>query len=338
MLLLNSLLSGAALQAKSGMDIYPRQQEVADPKQAPPPPPPQPPSTEDSAPPYSVNMSLLLPDAPYLHPGLCRAVRGVKMGVAHQPLPHGPGQGDYPPGLVAGDGNFLIKQEVSDFPDVPLFQLLNSDLEHLVHGPQPPSVLGPPAAAAGGGHLLAAPKASQRYQLTGHQQRPQPLPTSAPCSPHSSGPGGGLEQPSPDLTPPPSYEASIASKLQFHIHKRADQGQTCTAAPGQGPPVGFIQLSGRPTLTPVQAAAMQAGPRSPVLAQSAPFRSNRKHNPDLERRRVHHCDVPGEWRLCCEGPAGRSCGSFFICCLSCRLQKSLHQVVPLKSPSEDPHR
>uniref|UniRef100_A0A3Q4G794 Kruppel like factor 5b n=1 Tax=Neolamprologus brichardi TaxID=32507 RepID=A0A3Q4G794_NEOBR len=35
------------------------------------------------------------------------------------------------------------------------------------------------------------------------------------------------------------------------------------------------------------------GPLSPVLAQSAPVKYNRRNNPDLERRRIHHCDVPG---------------------------------------------
>uniref|UniRef100_A0A3B4U331 KLF transcription factor 5 n=1 Tax=Seriola dumerili TaxID=41447 RepID=A0A3B4U331_SERDU len=80
----------------------------------------------------------------------------------------------------------------------------------------------------------------QFNQHLGHQQRPTYLPPSPPNS----------EPPSPDrgkellsnLSPPPSYEASIASNL------------------------ASIQTS---------------------------VKYNRRNNPDLERRRIHHCDVPG---------------------------------------------
>ncbi|XP_075887227.1 Krueppel-like factor 4 [Nelusetta ayraudi] len=284
--------------AKPDMDGYLHQQEVANPKQ---PLLPQPPFAEDFAPPYSVNMSLLLPDVSYLHPGLCRTMRGIKREAAHNLLPHGTCQENGAPPLVLpdypggfGDGNFLIKQEAVDYPEVPLFQLLNSDLEHLVQGPQlnsvPVTCLSPPA---GNLHCSKAPGGPQGdcYQLTGRQQRPQHLPPSPPQSTASS-PGRGIEQLSHNLSPPPSYEATIASKLHFRIHDLTDPGQTCTAARAQGSTVGLVQGSGRPTLTPVQTAA-HVGPRSPVLAQSAPFKSSRKNNPDLERRRIHHCDVPG---------------------------------------------
>lgn len=270
------LICPGPLQAKPDMDGYLHLQEVANPKQ------PVVPFAEDFAPPYSVNMSLLLPDVSYLHPGLSRTMRGIKREAAYQPPPpttHGPCQEngalpltDYPGGFGATDGNFLVKQEVADFPDVPLFQLLNSDLEPLIQAPQLTSI-------------------SESYQLTGRQQRPQHLPLSPPQSTTSS-PGSGMEQLSHNLSPPPSYEASIASKLHFH----SDQGQTCAVSPAQGSIVGLASGAGRPTQTPVQ-TAVHVGPRSPVLAQSAPFKSNRKNNPDLERRRIHHCDVPGESRL-----------------------------------------
>lgn len=280
------------------MDVYLHQQEVANPKLV-----PQPPFAEDFAPPYSVNMSLLLPDVSYLHPGLCRTIRGIKREATHHPPPHGTCQGngplplvlpDYPGGSGTGDGNFLIKQEAADYPEIPLFQLLNSDLEHLVQGPQlnsvPVACLSPPA----GGAAPVGPQ-SDCYQLTGRQQRPQHLPPSPPQSTASS-PGRGVEQLSHNLSPPPSYEATIASQLHFRIHDLTDLGQTCAVAPTQGSTVALVQGLGQPTLTPVQTAA-RVGPRSPVLAQSALFKGNRKSNPDLERRRIHHCDVPGESRL-----------------------------------------
>lgn len=280
------------------MDGYLHPQEVANPKQ------PLVPFAEDLAPPYSVNMSLLLPDVSYLHPGLCRTMRGIKREAAHHHPPatptHGTCQGngpsplpDYPGEFGTLDGNLLVKQEVADFPDIPLFQLLNSDLEHLVQGPQLTSI-------------------SECYQLTGRQQRPQHLALSPPQSTASS-PGSGMEQLSHNLSPPPSYEASIASKLHFRIRDLADPGQTCAVSPAQGSPVGLAPGSGRPTLTPVQ-TAVHTGPRSPVLGQSAPFKSNRKNNPDLERRRIHHCDVPGESRLYfTAGNAGTELRSLMSC-------------------------
>lgn len=273
------LICHAASQAKPDVDGYQHSQQVANAKQ------PLVPFAEDFTPPYSVNMSLLLPEVSYLHPGLCRTMRGIKRETAHHPptTTHGTCQGnaasplpDYPGGFGTNDGNFLVKQEVADFPDVPLFQLLNSDLEHLVHGSQLTPV-------------------SECYQLTGRQQRPHHVPLSPPQSTASS-PDSGMEQLSHNLSPPPSYEASIASKLHFRVRDLADPGQTCAVSPAQGSTVGLVAGSGRPTLTPVQ-TAVHVGPRSPVLAQSAVFKSNRKNNPDLERRRIHHCDVPGESRL-----------------------------------------
>uniref|UniRef100_A0A8D2ZNK3 KLF transcription factor 5 n=1 Tax=Scophthalmus maximus TaxID=52904 RepID=A0A8D2ZNK3_SCOMX len=219
-----------------------------------------------------------------------------------------------PPGapgaLGAADssgGNFYIKQEVPDFQDVPLFQLLNSDLEQLIHGSQLNSQLSLPNGNVHVGQAQNSAKPtsnpqSECFQYSrhfGHQQRPTYLPPSPPNS----------EPPSPDrgkellhnLSPPPSYEASIASKLTFQTHNPIDPGQTSGAAPIQGqdqnPGVQLVQSSAvgpaqRSSLSPVQTPP-GVGPLSPVSAQSAPLKYNRRNNPDLERRRIHHCDVPG---------------------------------------------
>ncbi|XP_030283601.1 Krueppel-like factor 5 isoform X2 [Sparus aurata] len=272
------------------------------------------PFAEDLAPPYSVNMSLLLPDVTYLHPGLCRTMRQIKTEPSHS-LMHatcqssgGPPTLPEYPGVFgvadAASGNFFIKQEVPDFQDVPLFQLLNSDMEQLVHGSQlnsiPMAPLGLPMGNVHAGPMQnpVKPTGSQNECLR-HQQRPTYLPPSPPNSEPSS-PDRGKEL-LHNLSPPPSYEASIASKLTFHTHNPVNPGQTSGVPPIQNPDqncsVGLVQSPGpgpvqRPTLTPVQTAP-GAGPMSPVLAQSAPFKSNRRSNPDLERRRIHHCDVPG---------------------------------------------
>uniref|UniRef100_A0A8C4EDI8 Krueppel-like factor 7 n=1 Tax=Dicentrarchus labrax TaxID=13489 RepID=A0A8C4EDI8_DICLA len=278
----------------------------------------EPPFTEDFASPYSVNMSLLLPDVTYLHPGLCRTMRQIKTEPSHS-LMHPTCQGngappalpEYPGVFGASDtasGGFFIKQEVPDFQDVPLFQLLNSDLEQLVHGSQLNSIpMAPLSLPMGNVHVgpaqnSAKPTSSPQnecFRHFGHQQRPTYLPPSPPNSePSSPDRGKELLQ---NLSPPPSYEASIASKLTFQTHNPIDPGQTSSVAPIQNPDqhsnVRLVQSPGpvpvqRPTLTPVQTTP-GVGPMSPVLGQSALFKNNRRNNPDLERRRIHHCDVPG---------------------------------------------
>uniref|UniRef100_A0A3Q0SU54 Krueppel-like factor 7 n=1 Tax=Amphilophus citrinellus TaxID=61819 RepID=A0A3Q0SU54_AMPCI len=270
--------------------------------------------------PYSVSMSLLLPDVTYLHPGLCRTMRQIKAEPTNS-LMHPTCQGngvspavpEYPGFFSAADtasGNFFIKQEVPDFQDVPLFQLLNSDLEQLVHGSQVNSIpIAPLSVPIGNVHVgqvqnSAKPASSLQNECFSFNQRVgrQPGSTYLPPSPPNSEPS------SPDrgkellhnLSPPPSYEASIASKLHFQTHNSIDLGQTPSIAPiqnqDQNSTSGYIQSPGagpvqRSSLTPVQTTS-GIGPLSPVLAQSAPIKYNRRNNPDLERRRIHHCDVP----------------------------------------------
>ncbi|XP_029967048.1 Krueppel-like factor 5 isoform X2 [Salarias fasciatus] len=252
--------------------------------------PPEPPFPEDLPPPYSVNMSLLLPEGPYLHPGLCRTVRQIKPEPSPPLMPPTCQRGgapppEYPGGFGTADGsasNFYIKQEMPDFQDIPLFQLLNSDLEQLV--------LGSPLSLPVG----SAKQHSECFPFSRHsgqQQRATYLPPSPPNS----------EPPSPDrgkevlhnLSPPPSYEASMASKFTLQTNTCADPGRTSSLAPvqhqDQNTPAGFAPSPGP---GPVQTASA-TGPMSPEPARSAPLRYNRRNNPDLERRRIHHCDVPG---------------------------------------------
>lgn len=272
----------------------------------------EPPYAEDFASPYSVNMSLLLPDVTYLHPGLCRTVRPIKTEPSHS-LMHGVCQGngvpptlpEYPGVLASPDAtdNFFIKQEVPDFQNVPLFQLLNSDLEQLVHGPQlnslPMTPLSLPMGNVHVGSVQNSSKPASGPRNGCFQHRPTYLPPSPPNSEPSS-PERGKEV-LHNLSPPPSYEASITSKLHFQTQNSIDQAQTPSVAPIQRPDqnshVGVIQSPGPVPVDPALTlghATPRAGPRSPMLALSAPFKSSRRNNPDLERRRIHHCDVPGE--------------------------------------------
>uniref|UniRef100_A0A3Q3ET04 Kruppel like factor 5b n=1 Tax=Kryptolebias marmoratus TaxID=37003 RepID=A0A3Q3ET04_KRYMA len=144
-----------------------------------------------------------------------------------------------------------------------MFQLLNTDFEKLAHGLQVNHVsmtpLSLPTETIHGGPDQNPAKPANISQAEcfpfnphlGHEFRPTYWPPSPPNS----------EPPSPDrskellhnLSPPPSYEASIASKLTFQ-------------APSPG--VGAVQHS-----------------------NLAPY--NRRNNPDLEKRRIHHCNVQG---------------------------------------------
>ncbi|XP_065818646.1 Krueppel-like factor 5 [Labrus bergylta] len=275
--------------------------------------------TGDFASPYSINMSLLLPDVTYLHPGLCRTMRQIKTEPSHT-LMHPACQGsgvppalqEYPGVFTVADStssNFLIKQEVPDFQDVPLFQLLNSDLEQIVHGSQLNTMgMAPLSRPIGNVHVGPAhnsaknTSSSQSFPFNhhvSHQQRPTYLPPSPPSSEPSS-PDRGKEL-LHNLSPPPSYEASIASKITFQNHNSIDPGQTSNVtliqSQDQNCNVGLVQSPGpvtvqHSTLTPDQTTPA-VGPLSPMLAQSAPGKFNRRNNPDLERRRIHHCDVPG---------------------------------------------
>lgn len=263
--------------------------------------------TEDSASPYSANMSLLLPDVTYLQPGPSRTARDIKTQVPQALMQRNvlPTLPEYPGVCHQAEStcsNLYIKQEVSEFQDVSLFQLLNSDLEQFFHAPHLNSMnsLSLPMGNLHLGSLLNASKPTQQnecFPQVNHQLRLTYLP---PSPPNSEPPSPEREKHlSQNLSPPPSYEASIASKFHFHSRLPPDQGQTPCRVPNQNPEKnsgsGLVHFE---CPVPIHPIPEQTTPRlaaqSPVLAQLAPFKSNRRTNPDLERRRIHHCNVPGE--------------------------------------------
>ncbi|XP_076857649.1 Krueppel-like factor 5 [Brachyhypopomus gauderio] len=239
--------------------------------------------TMDQSSPYSINMNVFLPDVTYLRTGLCRPARPAEPQLKAEPLHSlsypscprtitgGPPPSEYThlfnPTAGPGPAAF-IKQETPaiDFQDVPLFQLLNPDVDPAGAHPfaEPPggtcssvpvygNVPSPAAPIAGRPVVEAVGPPSTSPFGPRQQQKSAYLPPSPP----SSEPG------SPDrrkelihnLSPPPSYAASMASKL---------------AGPALGP-----------------------GASMPVQTQAMPARYNRRNNPDLDKRRIHHCDVPG---------------------------------------------
>ncbi|TNN27217.1 Krueppel-like factor 5 [Liparis tanakae] len=281
---------------ESEMDSYlsPHQQYAANSKMLcrdPGAPVPEPPLAEGFGPPYSVNMSLLLPpNAPY--PGLHRAAaaRQIKTEPPHTLMPPScqghrapappPPLHEYPGGFGAADiagGRFFIKQEVPDYQDVPLYQLLNSDLEQLVHGSQLSSAPAAPLSLLSGRPGPAKPPGGPRRDSLpfdphrGPQRRPTYLPPSPPNSDPPS--PSGRKELLHNLSPPPSYETSVASKSTFQARRNpSDPGR----APGTAP---------------VQNPDQNSSIRSIQSPGSAKY--TRRNNPDLERRRIHHCDVPG---------------------------------------------
>lgn len=263
--------------------------------------------TEDSASPYSVNMSLLLPDVTYLHPGPGRTVRDIKTQAPQALMRNGvlPALPEYPGACDQAEStcsNLYIKQEVPEFQDVSLFQLLNSDLEQFFHAPHLNSMNSPSLSMGNlhAGSSLNASKAapqSESFPQVNHQHGPTYLPPSPPNSEPSS--PEREKHLSQNLSPPPSYEASIASKFHFHSRLPPDQGQTLSGAlvrsPGKNSGAGLVHFECPVPIHPIpMQATPQLTPHSPVLAQSAPFKSNRRTNPDLEKRRIHYCNVPGE--------------------------------------------
>lgn len=194
-----------------------------------------------------------------------------------------------------------------------LFQLLNSGLSHHhgngmeVHQQQQQQQIQHTSTIHAPFHdLPVASSASRQEQVakpvycglgggayTHPQAQPHPhfLQQQAPYlppSPPSSEPG------SPDrqkellhtMSPPPSYEATIASKLA-----------SGTPALGPGPGPGSLALTHAtgPNPVPGQASGLSQTPAAtPAPAQTTmPVRYNRRNNPDLEKRRIHHCDYPG---------------------------------------------
>ncbi|XP_026128831.1 Krueppel-like factor 5 [Carassius auratus] len=261
--------------------------------------------------PFSINMNVFLPDIAYLRTGMCRPARPsvpsqVKTEPVSAPFSHpecpvsstGPAPSTLPDFTSIFNSNstsgseinpmddnsgVFVKQEMQGFDipqDGPLFQLLNSELD-IPH--QADSHSHPHAHSVSSQmptfhdlHLATQQTASKPYcgmpatgypLGLGHFVHPQGQAQSQlkmaylPPSPPTSEPGSPDRQKEllHNLTPPPSYAATIASKMAVH-------------APSHPTPTST---------------------RAPVTTGSMPVRYNRRTNPDLEKRRIHHCDFAG---------------------------------------------
>uniref|UniRef100_A0A087YJC8 KLF transcription factor 5 n=1 Tax=Poecilia formosa TaxID=48698 RepID=A0A087YJC8_POEFO len=256
--------------------------------------------------PYTLNMNLYLPDVAYLRMGSCEQVRPpqaqnraglaqIKTEAASSCFgphlqPHCPDGTltsrlpDFTSVFTQSGGEVFIKQEMpSQFEQQgihhdgsgSLFQLLNAGLDHhhidgmetqqqqmqhnsSVHAPFHNLPVNHASSQQEQGTKASYRRVYAHPNAQVHSHYLQQQVPYLPPSPPSSEPG------SPDrqkellhtLSPPPSYAATIASKL-------------AGATPGLGP-------------------AAQT-----TTQNSGTVRYNRRNNPDLEKRRIHHCDYPG---------------------------------------------
>ncbi|KAG7467102.1 hypothetical protein MATL_G00149790 [Megalops atlanticus] len=245
---------------------------------------------EDHGSPYSINMNVFLPDITYLRTGLCRPQRSSLTHIKTEPVqpfmnPSCPNSSaaqtlpEFTSIFSSSSGtdvnSIFIKQEMPPLDitqDGPLFHLLNSELDVPLSGTQAiadtHSGIPMSTSISTFNDLHLAPQQTVvkpfcnmhngSYSLPAQfVQQQQQKPAYLPPSPPNSEPGSPDRQKEllQNLSPPPSYAVSIASKLAVH--------------------------------NPSLPAAMPAPP------PSMPVRYNRRTNPDLEKRRIHHCDFPG---------------------------------------------
>ncbi|XP_069505034.1 Krueppel-like factor 5 isoform X2 [Ambystoma mexicanum] len=259
--------------------------------------------TEKPAP-YSVNINVILPDTTHLRTGLYRPAKAPTVSYPHiktepgtnfaepcssaltQTLPDFTSVFNMPQSMSVN--NIFIKQEVpaevpmsSNAPQHPqLFQMPASvGVASLTSTPGTATLVnthvGVPMTTANGGAIIHSqaqrPVQVKAFQHIGQEQVHFTLPgqfypmpgVHLPPSPPNSQPGSPENQPEliNTISPPPSYEATFGLKL------------------GQSPPMHSI-ANGLTTLSP-----------SSIIMQTPKF--NRRNNPELEKRRIHHCDYPG---------------------------------------------
>lgn len=247
--------------------------------------------------PYSINMNVFLPDITHLRTNLYKPQRPTVTHIktepvtvfsqqseatAPQPLPEFTSifSSHQNPDL----NNIYIKQELPS-PEIQipvnpqhgqLYQLLSSSDIDLNSAGQTPvmdtisnaslstelsgfNTLPSPVSQTTMKQFQGIPQCS--YNMHGQFMTQQEA-TYFPPSPPSSEPGSPDRQAEllQSLNPPPSYAATIASKMGIHN-------------------------SNLPATVPMTPTSVQQ------------IRYNRRNNPDLEKRRIHYCDYPGKTLL-----------------------------------------
>lgn len=256
--------------------------------------------------PYSVNINVILPDTTHLRTGIYRPAKPsvpfpqIKMEPSPcfaQPCPASSGPTQTLPDFTSvfsvpqsvAASSIFVKQELP-CPEIPhsispqpglLYQLpaemttmasstCGTTATSSIHGvamSTGSSMLDSRAFAQPlrpAGQLKSFPATSQGLSGFSVPEEFYPVPAvSLPPSPPNSQPGSPENQPEPinTISPPPSYEATFGLKL---------------------PPAGHI-TSGPSTIKTIT--------QGHLILPSPKY--NRRNNPELEKRRIHHCDYPG---------------------------------------------
>ncbi|KAM3827764.1 Krueppel-like factor 5 [Vipera latastei] len=256
--------------------------------------------------PYSVNINVILPDTTHLRTGIYRPAKPsvpfpqIKMEPSPcfaQPCPASSGPTQTLPDFTSvfsvpqsvAASSIFVKQELP-CPEIPhsispqpglLYQLpaemttmasstCGTTATSSIHGvamSTGSSMLDSRAFAQPlrpAGQLKSFPATSQSLSGFSVPEEFYPIPAvSLPPSPPNSQPGSPENQPEPinTISPPPPYEATFGLKL---------------------PPAGHI-TSGPSTIKTIT--------QGHLILPSPKY--NRRNNPELEKRRIHHCDYPG---------------------------------------------
>uniref|UniRef100_A0A8C5MYM4 C2H2-type domain-containing protein n=1 Tax=Leptobrachium leishanense TaxID=445787 RepID=A0A8C5MYM4_9ANUR len=251
--------------------------------------------------PYSVNINVILPDTAHLRTGLYRPSKSYTIlpqvktepgcgfsqscsGSVSQALPDFTSVFSMPHSVAVN--NIFIKQEApaeiplstsTSLQNRPYYMSLTSDALSAAQSNGTTSVVNSingvtmTTVSGGSSTLPRAARINQAKQFQGLTQdvvqvsgQLYPSPgVSLPPSPPNSQPGSPENQPEVinTISPPPPYDATFGLKLlPPHLH----------------------------TLTSPMLSVLQQGQ---VLMAVQKY--NRRNNPELEKRRIHHCDYPG---------------------------------------------
>ncbi|KAI1903585.1 hypothetical protein AGOR_G00028720 [Albula goreensis] len=230
--------------------------------------------SEEKPTPYSVNINLILPNTTHLRTGLYRPTKPLGQQIKTEPGTEVPCSIQTLPDFTSV---FSVPQTVNSLFIKP--DMSSNDL-HI--GPQQPQVYHLPVGSSD--LTMSLPSGQSEHNSTSgssnntrtmhnlssvtmttgtsgfvmpEQFYPSPQPHSLPPSPPNSQPGSPENQADliSTISPPPPYQARLGLKLtQMHPH-------------------GLLMPHGQGILT---------GPRY-----------NRRNNPELEKRRIHHCDFQG---------------------------------------------
>ncbi|KAG8144720.1 putative Krueppel-like factor 5 protein [Naja naja] len=243
--------------------------------------------------PYSVNINVILPDTTHLRTGIYRPAKPtvpfpqIKMEPSPcfaQPCPASSGPIQTLPDFTSvfsvpqsvAASSIFVKQELP-CPETPHCLSPQPGLLYQLSGemaPAAPSTCG--ATAAGSLHGVAMPTGSSLLdsRTLARPLRPAGQLKSFPAAPQGlSGfsvpeefypvpaPGSPENQPEPinTISPPPPYEATFGLKL---------------SPPG-----------------PITSSALKGITQGHLILPTPKY--NRRNNPELEKRRIHHCDYPG---------------------------------------------